>query len=459
MLFVGMANNRVVWLMWTFPHKNYMYDGLSGRLIRLSEDTIDAIKTLVSEHPNEPIVIEGLTRNKEARAENLRPIAPNGNIDPVHIKVVITEQCNLCCSYCPYPEAEERAHTPFAKGLSEDKINSIIQLIIANAKSNTILSFYGGEPLFRFKDIELISDSVKSHRPDWGGALSLTSNMTAFSTKIAKFLSENKVVLVASIDGPKSIHDLNRVHYTGRGTFSQVIENMKRLRDYDPEYYQSRVGINAVVTTTNFNEIDEFFATEFPDICSIRFSIAKNSGALKVDRGAIRDRLYDWVVTKFLSCSSVTEINRSPLLKDFIRNYLVPVIDRKCVQDGRKAFTSCLPGSHLIINTDMSVGVCERTEGLSIGTIGAGITLNTDDIANSFADLLEKRCRFCFAAPTCAICYAVIWDGRGLSKEKLDAYCDSYRGEVERYLEIYTHLRERFGMAQFDNYVESVVKR
>jgi uncharacterized protein len=444
--------------MWKFPHKNYIYDGLSGRLIRASEEVVQAAKNAIAANPNERIVIEGVAEYSKVRSENARPDSVGGKLRPVTVKVVITEQCNLRCTYCCYVDAENRSHTPFAKGLSEEKLCATIDFLVANIDPETVVSFYGGEPLYRFKDIERVASAVKARRPDWEGTISFTSNMTVFSSKVARFLSENRVVLIASIDGPEEIHDQNRIAYDGIGTFSKVIENMRHLRDFDPEYYRTRVGINSVITTDKFDEIDSFFATEFSDISFIRFGIAKKYGALQLEGAPIRDSLQNWAREKLLTLTSLEQIDRSPLLKDFIRNYLMSVIDRKSVQNGKKGFTPCAPGSRLIVNTDMSVGVCERTEGLTLGSV-ASERLNTDGIANSFANLLENRCKYCFAAPACAICYASIWDGNGLSRDKLDAYCDSFRTQTMRHLEIYTHARERFGGTRFDDFVEHVVKR
>ena len=248
------------------------------------------------------------------------PLPANGNLGLVAIKIVITEQCNLRCAYCPIERQTTLPSTPFSKALSKDKLNSIIEFVVANINSETVLSFYGGEPLYRFKDIERISHVIRARRPDWNGTVSLTSNMTVFSPKVAAFLSKNKAILFASIDGPRAVHDRNRISHTGRGTFSKVVENMKRLREFDLQYYQSRVGISCVVTTTDLTEV-RTFATEFSDVACIRFSIAKNCGALTVDGAAIRDQLHDWAEDKLLSCSSLAQIERSPLLKDFIRNY------------------------------------------------------------------------------------------------------------------------------------------
>ena len=56
--------------------------------------------------------------------------------------------------------------------------------------------------------------------------------------ELAKFLSENHFLVGISLDGPKEIHNTNRIDNQGQGTFKRVIEikdyrNRKAIFEYD----------------------------------------------------------------------------------------------------------------------------------------------------------------------------------------------------------------------------------
>ncbi|MCC0807516.1 radical SAM protein [Methylobacterium sp. W2] len=441
--------------MWQFPHENYIYDGMRGDLIRADAGVISSLRSHIEANPDAELEINGIIYGK-ARKENMRPALKGGQTDPVTIKVSITEQCNLVCGYCPYPENDARGHSPFGSGLPQERLDKATEFAISHLSSRTALCFYGGEPLYRFKDIAAIVSKVEKARSDWSGVIALTTNMTLCSDKIANYLIDRRAIILVSCDGPKEINDRHRPTHNGMGTFDKIMANMARFKALDEAYYRECIGINCVVTGCDFDELDNFFATEFGEIKHIRFSIASNSGgSMHVDGNTIRDELFDWAERVILT-DEVESLRRRPLLRDFIKNYLHPVVERKSVQNERKGFTSCSPGERLYINTDGSVGVCERTEGLQIGDISKRSEVDTDGVAISFADMLENRCKSCFAAPACSVCYAVIWDGAMLSHDRLNKYCSSFRGNLIRRLSIYAKAREKHGGAEFDALVREV---
>ena len=55
------------------------------------------------------------------------------------------------------------------------------------------------------------------------------------------FLVDNGIMLQVSLDGPQDIHDRWRLTRRGRGSFSRIMTNLKRIRDYDELYYAERI--------------------------------------------------------------------------------------------------------------------------------------------------------------------------------------------------------------------------
>src|SRR5204863_5478164 len=68
------------------------------------------------------------------------------------------------------------------------------------------------------------------------------------------FFKKHNVQLGVSIDGPKSIHDANRVDWAGNGTFDRVLRGLTLLREI-----QQPFSVIAVVTRASVYRVDDFW--------------------------------------------------------------------------------------------------------------------------------------------------------------------------------------------------------
>lgn len=127
--------------------------------------------------------------------------------------------CNLHCSYCdrndfsiPNEELYDY-HLPPSIDFPLEKLNSFI-------KEEDYLTFYGGEPLLSYPQIEQIMDSVHCK-----GFL-VQTNGTLLNKIKPEYAKRLHTVLV-SIDGDKQSTDKNR----GRGVQKRVLENIQILKE------------------------------------------------------------------------------------------------------------------------------------------------------------------------------------------------------------------------------------
>ena len=145
----------------------------------------------------------------------------------MHFHLVVTDNCNLCCSYCrgrmfevPEPEqvTPEIAVDP---GLPVDMEVDLDVLYAFLAKDpDASLTFYGGEPLMRS---DLVAE-IAVNAPVNG--LGIHTNGTLLHTLEPEVIDRFSSILV-SIDGPEALTDRHR----GAGTFAQVTENLRKIRD------------------------------------------------------------------------------------------------------------------------------------------------------------------------------------------------------------------------------------
>jgi uncharacterized protein len=146
------------------------------------------------------------------------------------LTLIITDRCNLACKYCYvskgnadmcYMVARKAIDVALADGPwapDADGIN---------------LDFIGGEPLLRAKFIDMVMDyfhyKLRGHRFENQHGASLTTNGLLYETPEAQALLRHKCLEIGmTIDGPRPVHDANRVTLGGVGSHATV-ERAARL--------------------------------------------------------------------------------------------------------------------------------------------------------------------------------------------------------------------------------------
>ena len=179
-----------------------------------------------------------------------------------NITFQITDDCNLCCSYC-YQHNKGHHKMPFeiAKKLI-DKILTNDKSINSYVKSeNAIgiaLEFIGGEPFLEVDLIDKIIDyfiekCIILHHP-WVDRfrVSICSNgVLYFTPKVQEFIKKHQTHLsfTISIDGNKTLHDACRVFPDGTGSYDLAIKAAKHYR----KYYDAILSSKMTLSPDNIN--------------------------------------------------------------------------------------------------------------------------------------------------------------------------------------------------------------
>ena len=179
-----------------------------------------------------------------------------------NITFQITDDCNLCCSYC-YQHNKGHHKMPFevAKKLI-DKILTNDKSINSYVKSeNAIgiaLEFIGGEPFLEVDLIDKIIDyfiekCIILHHP-WIDRfrVSICSNgVLYFTPKVQEFIQKHQTHLsfTISIDGNKTLHDACRVFPDGSGSYDLAIKAAKHYR----KYYDAILSSKMTLSPDNIN--------------------------------------------------------------------------------------------------------------------------------------------------------------------------------------------------------------
>lgn len=172
------------------------------------------------------------------------------NDTSLHIAVVTT-RCNLKCRYCQTKSLKE-------KDMSYEVVSRVLKYIFDVQSPCVTLEFQGGEPLLNWEVLAFLIKHARKFNVNKDLRIALVTNLTLLDEERMKFLKDFDVEICASLDGPKDIHDRNRVFKDGRGSYDTVTKNIKKLRDK----FSKRINLLPTITKyalRHFKEIvDEY---------------------------------------------------------------------------------------------------------------------------------------------------------------------------------------------------------
>ena len=146
--------------------------------------------------------------------------------------------CNLDCSYCFFLDKEE--FYPGSKFRMTDEILEIYirQLIEAHKTPKVTVAWQGGEPTLMGVDFfrKAIAYQEKYRKLGMTFENTLQTNGTLLDDEWCEFFKENNYLIGLSLDGPRELHDANRVDKKGSPTFDRVMRGLRLLQKHGVEY-------------------------------------------------------------------------------------------------------------------------------------------------------------------------------------------------------------------------------
>ena len=247
----------------------------------------------------------------------------------------VAHDCNLRCKYCFAGTGDfghDRGFMP--KEVGERAVDFIIEH--SGPRRNCELDFFGGEPLMNMETVKHVTAYVRKREGETGKVfkLTLTTNGVLLNDANIKFLNENNISLVLSLDGRREVHDNMRPHADGRGSFDRVLENVRKTID-------SRNGQNYYLRGTfTANNLD--FAADVLDMADNGFNL------LSVEPVVAKD------------CDYALEEEHLPELYKQYEELAVEYLNRKLAGNGFEFFH---------FNLDLNNGPCvaKRLSGCGAG--------------------------------------------------------------------------------------------
>ena len=166
--------------------------------------------------------------------------APDINVPPTFAQkgivkslcLMVAQDCNLRCKYC---FGDGGSYGNKRAVMSEEVGRRAVDFIIENSRNrrHCEIDFFGGEPLINFKVVKAVTEYVRQRETETDKIfkLTLTTNGMLLNDEAVKWLNDNNISLVLSLDGRKEIHDAMRPDSTGHGSYDRALKNFRKLVD------------------------------------------------------------------------------------------------------------------------------------------------------------------------------------------------------------------------------------
>lgn len=148
------------------------------------------------------------------------------------MELILTEGCNLGCSYCFEKDAFGYKRIP-----TDIAIRAVDLLFDYSGNQDDIeITFFGGEPTLNFPLIQQVVEYVTAKQTVIHKKVEyhMTSNGILIDDSMARFFAEHGIRVLLSIDGLQETHDRFRIDKSGKGTFDRVMKGMHILKRYQP---------------------------------------------------------------------------------------------------------------------------------------------------------------------------------------------------------------------------------
>ncbi|WP_372832068.1 quinohemoprotein amine dehydrogenase maturation protein [Pontibacterium sp.] len=358
--------------------------------------------------------------------------------------------CNLSCTYC----YKEDLTTPSEgdKMSYETAVQSVEMLLeeSPNQRQYNIV-FFGGEPLTNMPLIRKVVAYCEERFAALESEVSftMTTNATMLNEELVDWFNEHRFGITVSMDGPKAMHDKNRITVGGQGTYDVVKKKVDMLLS---RYTARPVGCR-VTLTRGITDVEAIF------------DHLSGLGFAEVGFGPVTSG----DITSFnLTPEEMVEVFAG--MKRLGKEYLDAALEHRNMgygnmhqlmtdlHEGNKKQLPCGAGVGLLaVDTQGGVNLCHRFTGSELPTFGdvdQGIDkTRLGEFVEQRLDRSNTGCETCRIRNICSGgCYHESYAKYGDAATPSYHYCDLLRDWVDFGVEAYSRIMLE-NPAFFDAYV------
>jgi His-Xaa-Ser system radical SAM maturase HxsB len=122
---------------------------------------------------------------------------------------VISLRCEHTCQYC---QVSRVSHNKEKYDLHHSNLVKGIELMLSCPDDHLTMEFQGGEALLAFDNIKYAVEYTEKRAHELGKKIQyvICTNLALIDHSILEYCKKYKILISASLDGPKNVHDFNR---------------------------------------------------------------------------------------------------------------------------------------------------------------------------------------------------------------------------------------------------------
>jgi uncharacterized protein len=301
--------------------------------------------------------------------------------------------------------------------------------------------FFGGEPLCNtpvIKDV-VVYGRAESQRLGKTISFGMTTNGLLLSDSLIDFLTQNKVSILVSMDGPREVQDALRPAAGGKGSYDSLVPRVKALS----RRRGGRISARATVSHQNVQVgriVDHLASIGFGRVFCAPVSFACGNGALMLTEEDVDDITRDYEELALRLVDAVRERRPFPF-GGFLR-----YIGR--IHRAEKKLYGCGAGRNMIaVDPSGDVYPCHRFVGMEAFRMGSIFgQLDWDAVRRPFLEASVhalQRCSDCWARHLCGgYCLNEIARPDGSYDAPNPLNCRLVQREIELSLFVYAKIKE-----------------
>ena len=173
----------------------------------------------------------------------------HGAVDIFAIYLILTEQCNMNCSYCSQSAYRTRERMTNMPSATVETVLKKFYHTSTNRKKTIVL--YGGEPTMNRAGIESAVNYVRKTQCDQEAEIVIFTNGLLLDDKLINFFQSGRVNIIISIDGQQKTNDLYRL-IGEHGSYDSIIAATERLKNHSVSF-----GTSSTIAAHNVDRIEE----------------------------------------------------------------------------------------------------------------------------------------------------------------------------------------------------------
>lgn len=313
--------------------------------------------------------------------------------------MLLTDVCNMRCGYCLI-NCNMPSGCLGKEMMRWETAKEAIDMYFLNLRPTEFqksIVFYGGEPLLAFPLLRKIVEYIQiAHRVAYDRfsvELVLISNGTMITSDVVEYLAEHTEINVSiSLDGCEKVNDQKRIYPDGRGTFTDVIASIERLRVAG----RKDINVSATIDDHNIDRLSDLLVLHAKyQFRSVNFNLLLDTADRRVDA------VYTETATRRI-LEYFEKARELGLYEDRIMRKV-----RAISKGFLHPFDCRATGDQLAVSPDGSLGVCHEGVGCKnffFGKVSKDFIFSEHPVIKEWGNRSPLTMPQCFNCPSLGLC-------------------------------------------------------